>query len=398
MNQKNEYRLLFFMLLGGLALRLLVSPYFTHDNDMRLWMFWAESISKVGFKDFFTKVSWTDYLPFYFYFLFLLEKISQTFQITGTLLFKMPAIIADLITTFIIFQVAGKLEIKNRLLVAALYLFNPAIFANSAMWGQIDGIGALLVTGALYFFIIQNEILLGLFLAMAILFKPLYLFLLPIFFIAQYRISVTRLIFLTLSIFNFTFLLTIPFVYNILRVPELIISRYQASLNQYQLSSVNAFNFWGMLGQNFISDKIQYMGISYHYWGLFLFGLVFGFLLLDLLLNKSIGKHYLKLATFALTLTFIAVFTFSTRAHERHLLTFFPLMVLFVTSGRTLLYSYILASVIYVINLYFAVYFLYLNGRFIFTTETVELYSAGIVIIALFLIYKYIFSLRSLIK
>lgn len=389
---------LLLILLTGFVLRIAVSPHYTHTNDMGLWMYWAKAIAENGFQNFFIKVNWTDYLPFYFYFLFILEKITPFVPIDGNLLFKMPAIIADILTTVLIYSLAKKFELKNSNLIAGLYIFNPAIFANSAMWGQVDGLGALIVVAALYFFVNQKEILLGLVIAMAILFKPLYLFLLPIILVAQMRLNFLKLPILILSVLSSIFLLTLPFVSNIIYIPKLIYDRYQASLNQYHYASANAFNFWGMLGKNWVSDDTLFWGITFHNWGLLLFGLIFLMVILNLIFNRSKDLSYLKLITLSLAITFLAIFTFATRAHERHLLTFFPLFVFFVTGGRVFLFFYVLLSTIYLTDLYFALYYLYLNGGYIFSNNIIQLFSTGIVLSCLFLVYKYTFQVKSIIK
>src|SRR3989338_2914018 len=92
--------ILLLILLAGFALRIVVSPHYTHTSDMGLWIYWAKEIERIGFYNFFGIINWTDYLPFYFYILFIIEKIILNFNITGELIFKMPGILADLGTAF----------------------------------------------------------------------------------------------------------------------------------------------------------------------------------------------------------------------------------------------------------------------------------------------------------
>src|SRR3989344_8851328 len=150
------------ILLLGFLLRIVVSPFGTHSNDMAFWIHWSKEIERLGFYDFYNKIGWTDYLPFYFYVLFILEKIIIAFQITGDFIFKVPSILADIATGFLIYKIAKNLKLKHTLILPSIYLFNPAIFGNSAMWGQVDGVGAFLVVLCLYLFLKQKLIWIGL--------------------------------------------------------------------------------------------------------------------------------------------------------------------------------------------------------------------------------------------
>jgi Gpi18-like mannosyltransferase len=371
---------IYITLLIGLAflVRLLVSPLFTHTSDMGLWKYWAQDIERIGFNGYFNQAAWTDYLPFYFYILFILGKISVFFNVQSDLLFKMPGIIADLISGLVIFSLLANLSIKKRLLITSLYLFNPAVFANSAMWGQVDGIGAMLILLALYAFQKKRAILVGLFLSMAVLFKPLYLIAIPIFLVAYFKVDKSKIINLFSSIAIFTFLITVPFAENILYTPQLIFERYSASLGQYHYASVNAFNFWGSLGKNWVSDEIKFLGVDYHSWGSLLFINFFLVILVSLLLEKSTYKNIFKSLVFTICVAFFCVFTFATRAHERHLFTVLPFLVLLFNETITFKITYILVSILYLFNLYFGIK--YLQSGFVFNNMVVQIISSLVTI------------------
>ena len=400
------------LLISGFLLRLLVSPYHTHSSDMGLWIYWAKEIDRLGFHDFFNRVNWTDYLPLYFYFLFIIEKLIQTFHITGELIYKMPGILADLGTAYLIFLLSKRFEPKHQLILPIIYLANPAIFGNSAMWGQVDGLGAFLVTLCFYLFLRQKLVFLGIFMSAAILFKPLYLLLLPFFLVAQLKFhhphrfkldynfikeilkknSLKRFSIILSSTAITSYILALPFAKDIFSVPNLILERYGASLTQYKYASVNAFNFWSMLGKNFESDLSTFFEINYHTWGLLLFGLIFGLMLLIFLFKKLFSfQQYYQTLTLILAITFFAIFIFATRVHERHLLTVFPLLTLLCLRSWFLFTIYIFTSALYIANLWFGILYLY-QGTFPFPNNDVILYSGMLVLICLILFANFIYQ------
>lgn len=399
---------LLFLLVAGLIFRIWVSPYYNHTSDIGLWIYWAHEIERIGFHDFFGIINWTDYLPFYFYILFIIQKLILAFTITNPLIFKMPAILADLGTAYLIYLLVRKWQFNYRFILPAAYLFNPAIFGNSSMWGQVDGVGAFLVTFSLYLFLKQKLILLGIFMAMAILFKPLYLLLLPIFLIAQLKYNhpqiklnlssflkiikpniLKNLLLIIFSTAISAFFLVLPFAKDFFLAPTLILERYSTSLGQYPYSSVNAFNFWAMLGKNFQSDQQTFLGINYHDWGLVIFAIIFTATLLSFLFMKvtSFSKFQRSLIM-TLAISFFSIFIFATRAHERHLLTVFPFLALLCLQNRLLTSIYIFASALYVSNLLFGILYLY-GGTFPFPNNEVTLYSGMLFITCLTLIFSF---------
>lgn len=390
--------ILLLILLAGFALRIIVSAYYTHTSDMGLWIFWAKEIDRIGFHDFFDIINWTDYLPFYFYILFIIEKIIQLFNIQGELIFKMPGILADLGTAFLIYLLSKKWQFKQRLILPTAYLFNPAIFGNSAMWGQVDGLGAFLVTLCLYLFLKQKLILLGISMSMAILFKPLYLLLIPIFLTAQLKYNLPQIkknLVIISSTAVSAFILVFPFAKDVFSVPALILERYSASLGQYQYASVNAFNFWGMLGKNFHSDQTVFLNINYHDWGLIIFALIFGSTLLLFLFRKFTNpSEYYRILVLSLAISFFSIFIFATRAHERHLLTVFPFLTLLFLQNWMFTSIYIFTSALYVTNLLFAILYLYNNGVFPFPNSEVMLYSGMLFLTCLTLIFNFYLELK----
>ena len=185
------------------------------------------------------------------------------------------------------------------------------------------------------------------------------------------------------------FLVTAPFAKELTSIPSLVIERYGASVGQYAYASMNAFNFWSFIGKNLTSDEQLITGISYHHWGLVIFCAIVGVSFLTFLFkNFRNSSQYYHSLILLLAICYISIFTFATRVHERHLLTFFPLMAILVSSGWSFSITYIATSFIYVINLYFGILYLY-QGGVPFDDRSTQLYSGGVVFFCLFLIFQY---------
>src|SRR5258708_5583625 len=138
------------ILILGFILRIILSPFGTLTLDQNTFIAWSLRLSQVGFSKFYIG-NWSDYLPGYLYILDFLAKIANTNTIPTTLLYKLPAIISDVGTGYLIYRIVTKLKGKHwGLISATLYLFNPAVIANSALWGQVDGFTAFFSILALY--------------------------------------------------------------------------------------------------------------------------------------------------------------------------------------------------------------------------------------------------------
>src|SRR5207249_6511736 len=138
---------------AGLVVRLLIAPHAGFYCDLRLFRMWATRLGDVGPHSFYVQGQFADYPPGYLYVLWLLGKLSAT---PGYLLLKLPAILADLGLAWVAGTFAARIaptSLKKRLpvraLVAAAVLFNPAVIALSAGWGQVDAVPALLVLSSL---------------------------------------------------------------------------------------------------------------------------------------------------------------------------------------------------------------------------------------------------------
>src|SRR5260221_6291979 len=138
------------ILIIGFILRIILSSFGTLALDQNTFIAWSLRLVNVGFSKFYMG-NWSDYLPGYLYILDVLGRIGGTNTLTQTILYKLPAIISDVGTGYLIYRIVRKLKGERwGLISASLYLFNPAVIGNSAVWGQVYGFTAFFSILALY--------------------------------------------------------------------------------------------------------------------------------------------------------------------------------------------------------------------------------------------------------
>jgi predicted membrane-bound dolichyl-phosphate-mannose-protein mannosyltransferase len=294
-------------------------------------------------------------------------------------LFKLPAILADVATSYLIYKILIKSKgSKWALIGAGIYLFNPAIFANSALWGQVDSLTAL--TSILAIYLMQfNFILSAVSLAAGTLIKPQTAFIFPVILFLMFKKKweiqkIFAYLFIGLFVFVAGF---IPF-WNHGTLISFIYERLGISLNQYPYTSINAFNFWGLVGF-WKADNIYYQIGGYA-----LVSLLTLFACIKLWKNKN-APYYL------LTFLFATSFMFFTRIHERHLLPVFAPLAIVAIENPILLIPYLGFSLTYVANLYYSYIWITDNFRQVFsdfTLKFLEILNIGFVVLIFYSITR----------
>jgi hypothetical protein len=153
---------LLLVLAAGLVLRLVLAfvvyPGQGLASDMNLFATWAEVLARVGPGAFYASAGTANYPPGYMYVLWLLggvagpfaALIGSTSQQALVLLLKVPAIAADVAIAALVWWIARRwLGERAGIVAAALYLFVPVTWYDSALWGQVDAVGALVMLLAL---------------------------------------------------------------------------------------------------------------------------------------------------------------------------------------------------------------------------------------------------------
>ncbi len=389
--------MIYLLLISGFILRLLVHKTGTYWGDMNCWISWSDQLTAGGFKNFYSQ--WSDYLPGYLYLLWILGQLKNFLQYLGLsiapqLLYKLPSLLADLGTGYLLYQLGQKFKNKKAgLLAASLYIFNPAILANSTLWGQTDSFFTFVVFLASYLLIKNNFIWSALILGLSLVTKPLAFFILPLIFIYLWQkksFKTTCLYFLTILL---TSLITfIPF-YSGGGFFLFIFQRLQITFNQYPYTSLNAFNFWGLILPLWSSDKTSFLNLSFKSWGMIVFMILNAVILFSfyqlLKQSKNPKKQKNLFFFFSMGLVFFSSFMFLTRMHERHLLPAFAFLNLASLAFPLLWLVYFFSSLIYVLNLYYAFVYLTQNFHLIFPVTLIKILAGCQLINFLFLIFLF---------
>jgi len=378
-------RKIFFLLAVGLLCRLFLAPYGTLNLDFNSWLGWSHRLTEVGLAKFYGE--WSDYLPGYLYILWFLGWLKSIFPyLSNEILYKLPSILADSVTAYLIFSLVKNLfNEKKALLASSLYFFNLAILANSTLWGQVDSFSTMLLFSSFYLLWKERYLLSPVFLSLAVLTKPQSIIFLPFVFLVLFLGKKRRKILLSkcLLITGFAFFLFIlvfllafaPFSSN-QNLFYFIVERLRVTLEQYPYTSVNAFNFWFLASGFWQSDTQPLLFFSLQQWGIFLFSLMTLSLLVFLWKKWSKDqKDNFELLFLVLAIVAATAFLFLTRVHERHLFPLFAFLAVVAASKPRLWLVYLFYSITYLLNLRFAFVWINQNFKEIFSKKMIALFS-----------------------
>lgn len=379
---KNGQAMIIVLLLVAFLFRILLAPYGTLFSDFNTWLGWSNRLVSHQFSQFYD--AWSDYLPGYLYVLWLLgylKKILWGVGITVPLeiIYKFPAILADTILVFIAYKISRRhYSQKIALAVASIFAFNPAIFANSSLWGQIDILNTLFYILTFIVLLQKRIYLTGILLAVSLLIKPQGVIILPFIFIyivgEKWKIKeILKSIVVFFAVFIGSF---VPFS-NKLNIISFILERYSIGLNQYQYTSVNAFNFWAIGQRWWMPDSQLWFGISLHYWGMGVFAIIFIMILWNYfkIFRTYTIKQKMFILNYSLAVVFLGGFIILTRVHERLLLTPLIFLMLAAIFKKELWIFVVILSITYLANLSFSFVWITQDFRNIFNANTINIIS-----------------------
>lgn len=349
---------LIYLLLAALFLRLVLAAFYRgYETDMSCFMGWADRLYTEGISSFYQSGGFNDYPPGYMYVLWLIGALKSLFgfdnmSVAAVLLTKLPAILCDLGAGYLIYRLAEKrFSEKHGLICAALYVFSPAIWINSAMWGQVDAVTTLFMLLVCYFVYEKKMPLAYVSFAIGFLMKPQMAFVFPIMLL-----GIVDNVFLEdfswkkfgvnlgtgLASIGGMFLLAMPFGLSY------VIPQYVDTVSSYPKATVNAYNFWAMLGLNWHDQTERFMGFSCNTWGTIFILLIFAAAIVFWYKSKKNGAKYFYISAFIV----IGIFTLSVRMHERYMFYALALwMCLYALKPRMeFLIAYIALSIVHLIN------------------------------------------------
>ena len=271
-------------------------------------------------------------------------------------LVKIPFILSDVGIGYLIYKIVSKYQPQKAILATSLFLFNPVIIYNSAIWGQTDSLINLLALTGIYL-VLQKKYFTGIFLFLStFLFKLSLIIYIPIFgLLLLKRIKDWRQFVLPLTLFFiFIILLAIPFAFGDKSPLEWVWYMYTNRVlpRQGSMLNGNAFNFWGLLfGIDLsLSEFNQSFGFSYQFIG----RIIYIIFLLPVWFKFIKSKLSINSLFYALILSAFGSFIFLTNMHERYLYPIFPLISIMAVMSKTFIKikSIIFLSIIHFLNLY----------------------------------------------
>ena len=401
------------ILVLGLVLRAFIAgvlmPQSGFAIDIGDFAAWGQRLASVGPGDFYASDYFSDYPPGYLYVLWLLGGIGAALapvvgQDATAGLVKIPGIAADIVVAWMLFIIGlrwgSELVSRTRfdirpetlgLAAATLYLFNPGVIFDSAVWGQIDSVGTLLLLVTIYALGRGWTEAAAVGAVVAMLVKFQFAFLIPIVLLVGLkrhlagRSSVPEhdgrrdllrvvtslaagVVALTLVMLPFGMTLYVPLaggdpngLLGILPQADpsrSLIGKLAEAASTYTGLSINAFNMWrnpwSGLGDTLhwgddtvVAFAIGGMALTWQTIGTILFA---GAALIALWL--VVRRDDMRGVVLASLLLAIAFFVLPTRVHERYLFPALALGALLVFSGRAWPWLYAALSVSFFANIY----------------------------------------------
>ncbi|MMZ47798.1 hypothetical protein D1872_94510 [compost metagenome] len=323
LGERNRGLMLWTVLGVGFFLRMTIAPWISGHMDLMLFRNWATTAAD-SLSGFYTNGS-SDYPPFYIYILYVIGQISSTdaFSPYMSVLLRLPNILADIVTAYMLYRLASKrVGYGVSLGLAIFYVFNPAVFINSTFWGQVDSFFTMLIVGMIVL-LVENRIgWSAVLFTIAVLMKPQGIIYGPVLFFELLRQRKIQPWLLSVGgAVVTTILVILPFSWG--QEPLWLLDLYKGTVGEYPYASVNAYNFFALIGGNYTQDTTTLFLFSYHTWGMICIVLVTLFTWW-----MYIRSRKPQFAAAAALVLIAGVFTFASSMHERYLFPAAALAVL----------------------------------------------------------------------
>ncbi|MCX8028289.1 MAG: glycosyltransferase family 39 protein [Thermodesulfovibrionales bacterium] len=339
----------------GFVLRLFLAYNSTgFPVDINTYKAWAEYLATKGFSDFYTAGHFIDYPPFYLFVFYLIGKLRYLFGLdfaspTYHLILKLPSLIAEIFSACLLIHIAKKKMIPPRVVIISttVFIFNPVIIIDSALWGQIDSFLALFILGFMIAMIEKRHILAASLFTLSIMIKPQALVFTPIFLayvVSLKDIKVAFNVFITMILTILPLLIPFSLTQGFMWIPKLL----ETMFSEYPFATLNTFNFYALIGKNWASTDEYWLFLPFKTWG-FIAILLITLMSIYLFLRS---RHEYKIVLISL-ITALSVFMFSVKMHERYMVTSMVIFALayLLTKDKKVLYLFIGFSVTNTVNL-----------------------------------------------
>ena len=369
--EKGKYVLIAVMAAGLIVRLIAAASYRGYEVDMNCFLAWADMVFDNGISGFYGLNAFTDYPPGYMYILYVIGAIRSIFGIAqastlSIVLTKLPAILCDMGIAWLIYKIAcNRIKETGAAILAGIYLITPAILLDSAIWGQVDSVFTLCIVLMCYL-ITEKKLIPSYFVfAIGILIKPQSLIFTPVLifgivdqiFIQSYQED-ERSVFYKKFWTNLGCGILAILMIGLLMLPfgfQDAFAQYTDTISSYPYASVNAYNFWTMLGKNWAAQTDKLFGIPYQVWGSFSIIVTVLFVGIIHFKGKDVRSKYYFSAAMLLT----GVFTLSVRMHERYI---YPAIILLLLAyaarpRKKLFMAYIFMAMVAFCNMAYAMFF-----------------------------------------
>ncbi len=357
--EKKNLVLLAGTLLVALIMRLSLSFLPDTMGDLSQYRHWQERIATVGIVSAYGEESppYIDYPPVFPYILKALSGLRGVLPASwvpgwgdaGSFMLKLPAVLAELAITCLVFVFVRKgAGFRAAYASALLFAFNPAVLFNTTYWGQADAVHSLFVLCSVVTLAWGKPELSWVFLTVGVLTKPLAAPFVPLVALVTLR-DYSRVRFIRcicLAVFTAVVLL-VPFVMT--GTFSVIVARIIHDIGVMPFVSVNAHNLWWCLtaGPPWVPASNRLLGIvTYKAVGIVAFVVIQSLLIVKVVKHRDRGL--LLAVAAAMPLVFFMV---STHMHENHMYGVFPLMAMVCMRSRRATVVYVLLSVTFLANM-----------------------------------------------
>ncbi len=259
---------LWFSLGAAFLLRMILSYHIEgYMVDVNCFFSWGSTMSFYGPLSFYESTNFCDYPPLYMYVLGLNSLIRRWLNVTDPgwtrVIFRFIPSLCDVAACLMLCRFALRrnpgLDRRRAELFAAVLAFNPMLIVNSAAWGQMDSVLALCMLGVALLAIEGKwQFALPVFM-LGVLIKPQALMLgflgLTAVILVWIREPQSRKNILKGLAFTVLTAAVGILPFGIRQQPGWLISRYAETLSSYPYATLNAANFYYLLGGNW--NKIE---------------------------------------------------------------------------------------------------------------------------------------------
>ena len=370
---KKWHVILFFV--AGFLLRVFISyrnssnGYHGFPTDISCFTAWSRLAFEDGLSGFYVSDMYTDYPPGFVYIFWVLGAFAKLFRLTeGTasfvILIKLPGILADIGIAYMAYRLSKEMKMSQfgSLGMALLIMLNPLVLIDSAVWGQTDSVFVFALVIVMYliykvkpipaYFVYGVSILIK---PQALIFAPIILFAYINELIKSYKDKkrfVNAILVHTgtgLGAIAMVFLLMLPFGIGD------AFKQYTDTVTSYPYGSVNAYNFWGLMGKIWVGQDELFLGLSMKFWGTSAIVITVAAATYIFIKCRKSRSVYFFLAAFIM----VCVFTFSVRMHERYIYpaAIFFLFAFIMRPRKETIILFVSTSLVAFFNAYHVLYY-----------------------------------------